>query len=121
MLRTIRSPISSPVSRRMSASAPGAAGGSAEGALTTVSGAFMKPRRARYATLRGRRDVNRPAPARGSVPEPDVAVEREIPTHRPALEVLGHVDPGEVRVPVEGDAEHVVRLALGPVRAVPER
>ncbi len=40
---------------------------------------------------------------------------------RPAVVVLGHVDAREVRVPLEGDPEHVVGLALGPVRGPEER
>src|SRR5262245_20351566 len=47
-----------------------------------------------------------------SVPEPEVALAREVPAQRPALVVDGHQDPREVLVPREGDAEHVVRLAL---------
>src|SRR5436190_15083398 len=41
-----------------------------------------------------------------------LAAHREVAALGPALVVLGHEDPAHVGVPLEGDAEHVVDLAL---------
>src|SRR5512141_434616 len=42
--------------------------------------------------------------------------EREVLAQRVALELVGQIDPAEVRVAFEADAEHVERLPLSPVR-----
>src|SRR4030066_409376 len=42
-------------------------------------------------------------------------LEREVLAQGMALEVVRHVDPAQSGVPLEPDAEHVERLALGPV------
>src|SRR4051794_10070314 len=41
-----------------------------------------------------------------------LAADREVASLRPADVVVGHQDPGQVRVAAEGDAEEVVGLAL---------
>src|SRR5262249_5997237 len=48
-----------------------------------------------------------------------VALDREVLAQRMALVIRRHQDPAQVGVAVEGDAEHVVHLALEPVRSLP--
>src|SRR5690606_19741342 len=52
----------------------------------------------------------------------ETAAQRKVLPQRVTLRVvLGHQDPAQVRVAVEADPEHVVRLALEPVRTRPQR
>src|SRR5687768_14883620 len=58
--------------------------------------------------------------AHGTVELDRLFSEREVFAQRVSFPVVGHQDAAQVGVAVEADAEHVVDLALGPVRGGPD-
>ena len=48
-------------------------------------------------------------------------LEREILAQGKSLEIVGQVDPPQIRMAGEADAEHVVGLPLGPIRRFVDR
>src|SRR5206468_2319368 len=83
----------------------------------TGSGAGPADRRGRRGVARGMRPLHRPDPtARRSG---RVVRQEEVLAEWEALVVGRQVDPPEVAIALERDAEHVVGLAFHPLRALP--